>query len=41
MKKEIVTEDEYGVDLGAWNDGIIKTPMVAKLDKNFNILSIN
>ena len=36
-----VTEDEYGVDLGAWNDGIIKTPMVAKLDKNFNILSIN
>lgn len=36
-----VTEDEYGVDLGAWNDGITKTPMVAKLDKNLNILSTN
>lgn len=35
-----VTEDEYGNDLGAWNDKIERTSMVATFNEKFEILSI-
>ncbi len=35
-----VTEDEYGNDLGAWNDKTERTSMVATFNEKFEILSI-
>lgn len=36
----ITIEDEYGNDLGAWNDKIERTSMVATFNEKFEILSI-
>lgn len=35
-----IETDEYGNDLGAWNDKIERTSMVATFNEKFEILSI-